>query len=298
MKNKSQVFADIRLVIVAVIWGSGFIATEYAFDAHMDTSLIMALRFSMAALILFFTSIKQLNTITKRELKNGFIAGCILFLGFYLQTKGQYLTTVSNSAFITATNVIMVPFIVWSITKKHPPVKSFILALVTLIGVGILTISPKEGFSSFNFGDLLVFGSAIAFASHIAYLGVAVQDSNPKFITLIQLTTAAILSSVVLVSFDINTLQSVEWKGGLAAVAYLGILCTCLCFFMQTSAQKYTTASKTGIILSLEGFFGTLFSVILALEPLTSKIVLGGIVILSAVILTEVNIKNKTNTKK
>lgn len=297
MKSKSEVLADIQLVVVAIIWGSGFIATEYAIKAHMNVSLIMAVRFSVAALILLVASIRELKSIRVKELKHGIIAGCILFLGFYLQTIGQSRTTVSNSAFITATNVIMVPFIAWMITRKRPLTKSFILAIFTLLGVGVLTVSPKDGLSSFNFGDLMVLFSAVAFASHIAYLEIAVKGSSAKFITLIQITTAAILSLGALVIFDIDSLQSVNWRSGLPSVLYLGIFSTCICFFMQTSAQKHTTASKTGIILSMEGFFGTLFSVILSLEPLTSKIVVGGVIILSAVILSEVDFRPKRNLK-
>ncbi|GMQ57408.1 DMT family transporter [Vallitalea sediminicola] len=291
MKDRLELRADIHLIIVAIIWGSGFIATEYAIKANMNVSLIMASRFSVAALILLFTSIRQLKDIKGRELKHGIIAGCILFVAFYTQTVGQSTTTVSNSAFITATNVIMVPFIVWLITRKRPPLKSFILAIFTLIGVGVLTISPMNGISSFNFGDLMIFVCAIGFALHIAYLEIAVKNSSAKIITFVQITTAAILSIVVLLIFDMDSFASIDLESGLPAVLYLGIFSTCICYFMQTAAQKYTSASKTGIILSMEGFFGTLFSVILSLEPLTVKIIIGGAIILSAVILTEIEIK-------
>jgi drug/metabolite transporter (DMT)-like permease len=76
-------------------------------------------------------------------------------------------------------------------------------------------------------------------------------------------------------------------------VIYLGVFSTCLCFFIQTSAQKRTSASKAGIIMSTEGFFGTLFSILLGMEPLTAKVIIGGIVILTAVILTEVKFDSK-----
>lgn len=297
MKDRLELRADIQLIIVAIIWGSGFIATEYAIKANMNVSMIMASRFSVAALILLFTSIRQLQCIKVKELKHGIVAGCILFIAFYTQTVGQSSTTVSNSAFITATNVIMVPFIVWLITRKRPPLKSFILAVFTLIGVGVLTISLKSGISSFNFGDLMIFVCAIGFALHIAYLEIAVKNSSAKIITFVQIITAAILSIIVLVIFDIDSFASINLESGLPAVLYLGIFSTCICYFMQTSAQKYTSASKTGIILSMEGFFGTLFSVILSLEPLTVKIIIGGAIILSAVILTEIDIKPNHKVK-
>lgn len=294
MKNfKSN--ANLTLFIVAIIWGSGFIAMEYALNANMSPLLIMALRFSIAALILLTATFKELKLISWAEWIKGSIAGIFLFLGFYLQTFGQSMTTVSNSAFITTTNVIMVPFVVWLMTKKKPKLKIILLAFITFLGVAILTVSPSQGFK-LNNGDLLILLCAIAFACHISYLEIAVSDNNPKRIAFIQITVAAILSITSFIAFDIDSIAQANFAIGLPSIIYLGVFNTCLCFFMQTSAQKRTSASKAGIILSTEGFFGTLFSILLGLEPLTAKIVIGGILILTAAILTEVKFSKLQST--
>lgn len=286
MKN-FQLNADLTLVLVAIIWGSGFIGMQYALDANMSPLLIMALRFTIASFILFAVTFKELKLISKSEWVKGSIAGVFLFTGFYLQTIGQSMTTVSNSAFITATNVIMVPFVVWIMVGKKPALKIVLLACMTFLGVVILTVSLSQGLK-FNLGDFFVFLCAIAFACHIAYLEIAVKSSSPKRITFIQITVAAILSNIGFAVFDIDSVAKANFAIGLPAVLYLGVFSTCLCFFLQTSAQKRTSASKAGIIMSTEGFFGTLFSILLGLEPLTAKILIGGILILTAVILTEV----------
>ena len=279
--------ADITLVLVAIIWGSGFIAMEYALEANMSPLLIMALRFTIASLILLVANLKELKLIKKSEWIKGSIAGFFLFTGFYLQTLGQSMTTISNSAFITATNVIMVPFVVWIMIKKKPALKIVLLACMTFLGIVILTISPEQGLS-LNIGDLLILLCAVGFACHIAYLEIAVRDSDPKRIAFIQITVAAILSNIGFIAFDTNSVSKANFAIGMPAVIYLGVFSTCLCFFLQTSAQKRTSASKAGIIMSTEGFFGTLFSILLGMEPLTAKILIGGMLILSAVILTEV----------
>ena len=178
MKNK-QFNADLMLLLVAVIWGSGFIATEYALNANMSPLFIMALRFTIAALILFAATFKQLKSITKTEWIKGSIAGVFLFLGFFLQSFGQSMTTVSNSAFITATNVIMVPFVVWIFTRKKPTLKIVLLACMTFIGVVVLTFSPNQGLH-LNIGDLLILLCAAAFACHITYVEIAVADSESQ----------------------------------------------------------------------------------------------------------------------
>lgn len=288
--KKFQLNADLTLAIVAVIWGTGFIAIEYSFKANMSPLLTMGLRFTIASLILLIANLKELKLIKPSEWIKGCIAGILLFSGFFFQTFGQSMTTVSNSAFITTTNVIMVPFIVWILTKKKPSLKIVLLACMTFVGVVVLTVSPNQGFS-LNIGDLLILLCAIAFAGHIAYLEIAVHSSDPKKIAFIQITTAAILSNIGLIAFDLGSFSKANFALGLPAVIYLGLFSTCLCFFLQTSAQKRTSASKAGIIMSTEGFFGTLFSVLLGLEPLTARIIVGGMIILTAVILTEVKFK-------
>lgn len=294
---KNQLNADLMLLLVAVIWGSGFIATQYALDANMSPLLIMSLRFTIAALILFTVTFKEFKSITKSEWVKGSIAGVFLFLGFFLQSFGQSMTTVSNSAFITATNVIMVPFVVWIFTSKKPALKIVLLAFMTFIGVIILTVSPSQGLH-LNIGDLLILMCAVAFACHITYVEIAVSKSDPKKIAFIQISVAAILSLFCLSAFDMNSVYHANFAIGMPSVIFLGVFSTCLCFFMQTSAQKRTSASKAGIIMSTEGFFGTLFSIILGLEPLTSKILIGGTLVITAVILTEVKfdkLKQKSN---
>lgn len=290
--KKYTLNADLMLLIVAIIWGTGFIAVEYAIDAGMDAVLILAIRFTVAALILLVFTLKDLRHIQRTEWIKGSIAGIFLFLGFYLQTVGQTLTTVSNSAFITTTNVIMVPFIVWVFVKKRPSLKIVLLAFLTFVGVTILTWSPKGGLS-FNVGDIYILLCAIAFACHIAYLELAVKGHSAKRITFIQISVAALLSNIGLITSGDLTFNGVDFAQGLPSVIYLGVFSTCICFFIQTSAQKRTSASKAGIIMSTEGFFGTLFSILLGMEPLTAKVVVGGVIILTAVILTEVKFDSK-----
>ncbi len=191
--QKNERFAAFELLMVAVIWGTGFIATEYAIKSNLGTPTIMAVRFTVAALIMLAFAVKELKSLSKKQWLHGIGAGVLLFAGFYSQTYGQGFTSVSNCAFLTATNVIMVPFLVWAITKKRPATKIFLLALLTLLGVGILTFDPSEGIH-LGIGDSFALLGALMFAGHIAYLGTFAEDVPAKALTEIQLAVAAILS--------------------------------------------------------------------------------------------------------
>ena len=72
----------LALVLVTVIWGSGFIATEYAIASRMDASLIMALRFLLGAACVGAFCYRQIAKCDKACILHGCIAGVILFGAF------------------------------------------------------------------------------------------------------------------------------------------------------------------------------------------------------------------------
>lgn len=286
--KKQETKAELSLVLVAMIWGCGFIATEYVIKANWGTSLIMVTRFIIAAITMAIALNKNIIKLTKYELLHGSIAGVFLYLAFYTQTLGQSATTVSNVAFFTATNVVMVPFISWIINRNRPNLQIILLTLMALAGVGILSF--KGGRFSLGAGDLIVLVCAFFFAMQITYLEKATKGSNPARVNFVQILTAAIISLAVYM-IQGEGLQGANITQGLLPILFLGVLSTCLCYFLQTSAQKYASASKAGVILSLEGIFGGLFSVLLGFEPLTANLVAGGALIVGAAILMNVDFK-------
>ncbi len=286
---------EMIIVLVTLIWGTGFVVTEYAINANMSPLVLTATRFIIATLTMALFMFKDFKKITQRELKHGIIAGIILTVGFYAQTYGQSLTTVSNSAFITSTNVVIVPFVVWFATKKRPKIKIIFLAFLSFIGVSILTLSSENNFK-FNIGDSYMFLCAFAFAVHIVYLGYIVKDNDPKITTFIQISVVAILSTVSMLLFDKTPLNSIDLQVAIPAVLYLGIFSTSLCFILQSRAQRNISPPKIGIIFATEGLFGALFSILLGLEPLTAKIMIGGSLVITSIVLMNINFSKKVKS--
>lgn len=286
--KKREIMSEMSLVLVTMIWGCGFIATEYVIKANWSTSLIMATRFIIAAVAMGIALNKKILELTKYEILHGSIAGILLFLGFFTQTLGQAQTTVSHSAFITATYVVMVPFISWAVNRNRPDIRTVLLTLMALVGAGVL--SYTNGKYSPEAGDLLILSSAFFFAAQITYAEKATKGSDPARVNFVQIMSAAVSAFVVFL-FQGNSIKGADISQGLMPILYLGILSTCLCYFLQTTAQKHVTASKVGVILSLEGLFGGLFSVLLGLEPLTINLLAGGALIIGAGIFMNIDIK-------
>ncbi len=285
--------ADLSLIGVSFLWGAGFIAVQYAIQSGLPVSLIVAARFTIAALAVFVFSPKTIFGIKKQELITGVIAGVLLYLSFLSQTLGQAYSTVSNAAFITAIYVVLVPFIIW-IFKGHPPkLKMFFLVFTTLAGVFFLTYQKNTPLISFSSGDILLLLCALGFAAHIAYLGAKARDFNPVNITFLQMATAGVMGFIVFLATDTSALTGVNWQMGIFSVIYLGLISSAVCYFLQTWAQTITTPSKAAIMMSMESLFGSLFSILIGLEAFRINIPIGGLIILASVILSEVELKKR-----
>lgn len=284
---KKSLISDISLLLVAMVWGSGFIATQMAIDSGMSAGLILLLRFTIAAVVLFVAFHRHLHCFSKQEIIYGSVTGLLLFLSFYSQTVGLRFTSTSNNAFLTGTNVVMVPFVAWALFKRRPASKVFVSAAICLFGMGVLTYSAGEGIV-FNLGDYLTILCAFLFACHIAFLGLSAQKISTQKLIFLQMAVAAVLSVPAFVLFELNNFM-MSSLNGLPAVIYLGIFSTCLAFFGQTLAQKHTSPAKTAVILSTESLFGSLFSVVLGYDSLTLNLFLGGIIIIVSILMLELN---------
>ena len=88
MENKKvQMLSNLSLLLVAIIWGSGFIGSQMALDANLSSEFIMFVRFAIATLIVGVVFYKDLRKNMKKEhIKGGIMIGLFLFLAFYVQT--------------------------------------------------------------------------------------------------------------------------------------------------------------------------------------------------------------------
>ena len=274
----------LMLLMISLIWGAGYLGVQGALDSGLPTPAILAGRFLLGAMLIGFIQRRELKA--GQSLLRGALGGVMIYFGFYFQTLGQAQTGIAGAAFLTATNVVMIPFIHWAVSRVKPPNKVFVLSALTMLGVALLSYAPGESFSMGAGEGMLLLG-AFLFAGHMVYLGYAVRKGDPGSITFWQLLSAGLVGVFFLVvQRPALTLEMVQ-KGSLS-VLYIGIMATGLCYYLQAKAQKHVSPSQTGIVLSLEGVFGALFSILAGMEALKVSVLLGGALITLSVILMEI----------
>lgn len=280
MKNKVAIGG---LILVTIIWGGGFVASDMALES-MRPFQIMVIRFLLGAVLMGLISIKSLKGITKAEVIAGGLMGAALFAGFAFQIVGLQYTTPSKNAFLTALNVVIVPFIAFVILKKRIGIKGILGAVMSVAGVALLSLDSNF---SLNLGDGLTLVCAVGFAFQIFLTGEFVKKYRVAVLNFVQMVTAFLLSALSLFAFG-ETHFNVTTKGWLS-VLYLGIISTTICYLLQTASQKYVDETKSAIILSMESVFGTVFSIIILHEIITLRMIIGSVVILAAVIISNLS---------
>ena len=281
-RTKKQVlFADLGLLLVALLWGAGFLFTKRGLD-YITPLWMMSMRFVGATIIMSIVFYKNFRKISKSDLKAGLIIGIFLYIAFATQTIGLQYTSISNQAFLTATNVVFVPFLVWVVYKKAPDKFAFIGAALATVGIGLITL--KEGLH-LNVGDMWTLACAVFFAGHIVSIGFFAKDKDPIALTIVQFAVAAVLSLVSALMME--PLPAKIGSEAMLSVGYMVLASTLLAFLLQNICQKYTPSTHASLILSLESVFGTLVAVIFEGEMFNLQMAFGCITVFAAILLIE-----------
>lgn len=282
--NKQNI-ADLSLLAVTFIWGTTFVIMKQAIESLPAFSLL-GIRFIMAALMMAVIFRKQLAKLDLCTVKRGSVIGFFLFIGYVLNTFGLYYTTASKSGFISAACVVMVPFLSPLVTKEKPGISEFSAAFITFIGLCALTLS--EGFNEINFGDILTFASAVAYAFQIIFISKYSKTSNNYNSSFIQILFVGVFS--IIFAFIFEGLHLPAGGAVWGKLVYLSFFATALAFTVQNISQKYTTPVRASVIFSLEPLFSAIFAFIFMSERLTAIQSLGGILIVSGTIVAELDL--------
>lgn len=277
---KRTTVAGISLVLVAVTWGAAFVIMKPAIT-HQPFYDFLATRFTIASLAMVLVRPQVLRLIDRDLLKKGVPLGLMLGLGYVTQTIALELTSAAITGFLTGLYLVMTPIIAWFVLRQRISKKVIFSISLATIGLGILSIS---GFS-IEIGQIWGVICAVLFAAHIVGLSVWSPGKNTYALTVLQLGTVAVVC----------------WFGALAdggyqappngdvwfAIFFTAILSTAIAFFVQTWAQSIMDSSRVALILTTEVVFAASIAVGVGQEELSAKTLIGGALILIAMVVIE-----------
>jgi drug/metabolite transporter (DMT)-like permease len=273
--------AEFALASVAFLWGATFVVVKGALD-DISTFLFLAIRFSLASLLLAFWLRARLFRRSPVAWRGGALCGVLLFLGYALQTTGLRWTTASNSAFITGLYVVLVPLLASLVYRIRPRMVELAGAALAAAGTALLSGGLP---ADWNRGDLLTAGCAVAFAAHILAVERYSRRMDFERLSLMQIVSVAVLSWAAAAWIEP---ARIVWTPRLVwALAATSVLATALSFVLYTWAQGQTSAARAALIFALEPVFAGVVAWAAAGERWTAATLAGAALILAAIVLVE-----------
>lgn len=285
--------ASLALFGAAFIWGTSFVIMKDVTD-YLPPSLLLAIRFTLACLLLSLLSLKRWKKLDKSYIFPGILIGSMLFAAYLVQTYGLIGTTPGKNAFLTASYCVITPFLFWFTAKKRPDRYHILSAFVCLLGILLISVDfTSEKLFSVALGDVLTLICGFFYAAHIVAIATTANDKDPMLITILQFGVAALLSWIVYAVLTALGLEPLNLQGihpGSLTVQllYLAFACTAATLFLQNFGQKYAHPTGAAVILTFEAVFGALFSLLLGRETGFHLLRgIGFILVFAAVVISE-----------
>jgi len=285
---------QIALVIMTMIWGGTFVVVQHALN-YSSPMFLVGSRFAIAALIVGLLSFKYMRGITRQEIFAGALIGAAISAGYGTQTVGMQTISSSESAFLTALYVPLVPILLWLIFRKVPHIMTLIGIVFAFIGLIFLTGNGLNQIQ-LNSGQIITIIGSVAIALEIILIGYFAGKVNIRRVTVIQLIFASIISFAAMPLAGEYELPTFSW--GLIYVAIALGLTSALLQSLMNWAQRSVPPSQAAIIYAGEPVWAALFGRIVG-ERLPALALLGGLLVVIGVIISEIRFKSfKKSIKK
>ncbi len=271
--------ATLLLLGVTAVWGSTFFLIR-DLVAHVPPADFLAVRFTVAAVVMAVLFRRQVRALNRRQVRLGVGLGVLYGVAQLAQTVGLAHTDASVSGFVTGTYVVLTPLLGALLLREHLPATSWIAVLIATAGLAVLSLRGL----SVGFGEAVTLLAAVIYALHIIGLG---RFSSPSTATGLATVQAAAVAAVTAVAAAPGGLTLPTNGGQWASLLYMALVAGAFALWAQTWAQSYLPATRAAIVMASEPVFAAGFAVTLGDESLTTRMVVGGAMVLAAMYLVE-----------
>jgi drug/metabolite transporter (DMT)-like permease len=276
---KRNYWAAAALISVAAVWGAAFVLMKDAIERQPIFDFL-AFRFTIATLVMVAARPQVLKAIDKEVLSKGLVLGLLLGGGYITQTIGLSMSTAAITGFITGLYVVLTPILGWLALGQKAGKKVIWGVALATVGLALISINGV----SIEAGQIWVIICALLFAAHIVGLGAWSKGINSYALTVVQLAVVAVVSWIG--AFPDGVQAPTDFSGWFA-ILFTALFATAVAFFVQTWAQGHMDASRVAIILTSEVVFAAVISVAVGQEVLQIKTILGGLIMIAAMLLVE-----------
>ena len=140
-------------------------------------------------------------------------------------------------------------------------------------------------------GDGLSAIGGLFFGLDIAFTKVFCKDKDPLLYVFLQLCVMTVISFAYAFIFEgqvFNCLMYAFDIRSILMVAFLGIICTAVCWVSRAWAMRYTDAMTVSLLVPLSAVVATCLSIAYNIEEFNYNLLVGGLVIMLSIAISAI----------
>jgi drug/metabolite transporter (DMT)-like permease len=283
--RRTSLLAGLALLAITACWGSTFFLIKDLLD-RLPVLDFLAVRFAVASLALWALAPRALRRLSGSSLRQALVLGLLYGVAQVLQTAGLAHTPASVSGFITGLYVVCTPLFAAVLLRSRITAVTWGAVALAMAGLAVLSLNGL----SVGYGEAITFVSALLYALHIVGLGAWSDARQAMGMTIVQLV---VITAVAFVATAPDGIVLPSSLGDWASVLYMAVFAGALALAGQTWAQAHLPPTRVAIIMSMEPVFAAFFAVLLGGESLTLRMLLGGLMVLIAMLVVELAPRRK-----
>lgn len=277
--RRTSVLATLALLAMTASWGSTFFLIKDLLE-RVPTLDFLAVRFAVATVAMVVVAPRALSRLSARSRRHAAVLGLVYGLAQILQTAGLAHTPASVSGFITGMYVVVTPLLAAVLLRTRIGRTTWAAVALATAGLAVLSL---DGFSV-GYGEAITFVSALLYALHIVGLGAWSDARQALGMAILQIAVIAVVCTLATAPDGIVLPSTrADW----ASVVYMALVAGALAMLAQTWAQAHLPPTRTALIMSMEPVFAATFAVWLGGEVTTARMLGGGLMVLTAMLVVE-----------
>jgi drug/metabolite transporter (DMT)-like permease len=261
---------------VTASWGSTFILLR-GVVSRMPAADFLAVRFLVAAVAVWLLAPASVGRLSAVERRRGVVLGLAYGAAQLLQTIGLGSTAASVSGFLTGLYVVLTPLLAAVLLGARLGRRVWAAVAVATLGMAVLSLQGL----ALGGGAALTLAGALFYALHVVGLGVWSRDGATMGLTVVQLATVAVVCTVGALPGGL-TLPTTG--GDWVVLVYMAVVAGALALVMQTWAQAQISSTRAAVFMTMEPVWAAAFAVVLGGETLGARALLGGALVLAAMV--------------
>lgn len=283
--RRTTLLATLALLAMTATWGSTFYLIKDLLD-RVPTLDFLALRFAIAGAAMLLVAPRALTRLSSTSRRRAMVLGGLYGVAQILQTAGLAHTAASVSGFVTGLYVVFTPLLAALLLRTRTTPLTWIAVSVAATGLGVLTLDGL----SVGYGEAITLVASVLYALHIVALGAWSKPGEALGMAILQVLVIAVVCGVAtapdgLVLPD----RATDWL----SLIYMALVAGALALVAQTWAQAHLSPTRSAIVMSMEPVFAAFFAVLLGGESVTLRMLLGGALVLGAMLLAEAGPRRK-----